>query len=263
MRLRGSSCAALRSFHLRLLTPPPHSSYRISVHPPGRYTHFTPQVQPIFGAADMCGVALGMMAGPRFWLAGVVLAPAMSLLPDITYMTFQRTFAPKLFQIYQVRLLLRAGWMSGWMGAARAARQDVGGPLSWPDGAPYAWREGAGHRIGHVPPACAASAVGAMREPTPRSHPIPVHARQLPQPRKCTCPNSQPLAPAHRRRRAHVVLLLLLPTPQEDEWRRELDAEMARRLGLSSPTGPPPGQGAAGQAGELPPDVEVQQQQRR
>lgn len=108
------------------------------------------QVQPIFGAADMCGVALGMMAGPRFWLAGVVLAPAMSLLPDITYMTFQRTFAPKLFQIYQ-----------------------------------------------------------------------------------------------------------------EDEWRRELDAEMARRLGLSSPTGPPPGQGAAGQAGELPPDVEVQQQQRR
>ncbi len=49
--------------------------------------------------------------------------------------------------------------------------------------------------------------------------------------------------------------------PQEDEWRRELDAEMARRLGLSSPTGPPPGQGAQGQAGELPPDME--QQQRR
>ncbi len=57
----------------------------------------------------MNGVALGMMAGPRFWLAGVVLAPAMSLLPDITHMTFQRTFAPKLFQIYQVRRRLSAG----------------------------------------------------------------------------------------------------------------------------------------------------------
>ncbi|PNW71492.1 hypothetical protein CHLRE_16g656500v5 [Chlamydomonas reinhardtii] len=59
------------------------------------------QVQPIAGTADMCSVAMDIMAGPRFWLAGVLLSPAMSLLPDITHMTFQRTFAPKPFQIYQ------------------------------------------------------------------------------------------------------------------------------------------------------------------
>ncbi|KXZ52548.1 hypothetical protein GPECTOR_9g592 [Gonium pectorale] len=58
-------------------------------------------VKAISGVADMSGVALGMMAGARFWLTGVLLAPAMSLLPDITQMTFQRTFAPKLYQVYQ------------------------------------------------------------------------------------------------------------------------------------------------------------------
>ncbi|KAG2451812.1 hypothetical protein HYH02_003588 [Chlamydomonas schloesseri] len=59
------------------------------------------QVVPIAGVADMCSVAMVIMAGPRFWLAGVLLSPAMSLLPDITHMTFQRTFAPKPFQVYQ------------------------------------------------------------------------------------------------------------------------------------------------------------------
>lgn len=55
------------------------------------------------GASDMSGVALDMMSGPHFWLTAIVLAPAMSLLPDIVHMTFQRTFAPKAFQILQVR----------------------------------------------------------------------------------------------------------------------------------------------------------------
>ncbi|GLC49980.1 hypothetical protein PLESTB_000329300 [Pleodorina starrii] len=59
------------------------------------------QVTPVSGAADMSGVALDMMGGPQFWLTSLVLAPAMSLLPDLTHMAFQRTFSPKLFQIYQ------------------------------------------------------------------------------------------------------------------------------------------------------------------
>ncbi|GLI63173.1 hypothetical protein VaNZ11_005942 [Volvox africanus] len=59
------------------------------------------QVVPVAGAADMGGVALEMMGGPQFWLTAIVLVPAMSLLPDITHISFQRSFAPKPFQIYQ------------------------------------------------------------------------------------------------------------------------------------------------------------------
>ncbi|GFR50254.1 hypothetical protein Agub_g12440 [Astrephomene gubernaculifera] len=59
------------------------------------------QVKAMSSVADMAGVALGMMSGPRFWLTAVVLAPCMSLLPDITHTAFQRYFAPKLFQLYQ------------------------------------------------------------------------------------------------------------------------------------------------------------------
>lgn len=80
------------------------------------------QVQPIAGTADMCSVAMDIMAGPRFWLAGVLLSPAMSLLPDITHMTFQRTFAPKPFQIYQVRPALRTKGFVSYLFDKRAMR---------------------------------------------------------------------------------------------------------------------------------------------
>ncbi|EFJ44459.1 hypothetical protein VOLCADRAFT_95397 [Volvox carteri f. nagariensis] len=59
------------------------------------------EVVPVAGAADMSGVALDMMGGPHFWLTSIMLVPAISLLPDIAHMAFQRTFAPKPFQIYQ------------------------------------------------------------------------------------------------------------------------------------------------------------------
>ncbi|KAG2485813.1 hypothetical protein HYH03_015523 [Edaphochlamys debaryana] len=59
------------------------------------------EVYPMSGVADMAGVALRIMAGPCFWLTACLLSPAMSLLPDLTQLTFQRTFAPKTYQICQ------------------------------------------------------------------------------------------------------------------------------------------------------------------
>jgi magnesium-transporting ATPase (P-type) len=56
----------------------------------------------IEGVADMSGVALTLFASPNFWLGSVLLAPGLSLLPDIALDAFQRTFFPLPFQVYQV-----------------------------------------------------------------------------------------------------------------------------------------------------------------
>ncbi|PNH06353.1 hypothetical protein TSOC_007270 [Tetrabaena socialis] len=109
-RAGGASSSAGPSSieYLRRLERHRSSSSTTGALPAEAADHRTPQksfavkpIKPISGVADMSGVALGLMAGPRFWLTAVVLAPAMSLLPDITHMTFQRTFAPKPFQIFQ------------------------------------------------------------------------------------------------------------------------------------------------------------------
>lgn len=61
------------------------------------------QVAYIDGTADMSAMAERLYASPRFWLAGVLLAPAMSLLLDLALDMYQRTFRPKPYQILQVR----------------------------------------------------------------------------------------------------------------------------------------------------------------
>lgn len=47
----------------------------------------------------MNDIAKVVYPSPRYWLAGFLLAPAMSLLLDITIMCFQRTFMPTHAQV--------------------------------------------------------------------------------------------------------------------------------------------------------------------
>jgi len=59
------------------------------------------RVAQIEGTADMVNMALRLFPSPKFWLAGVLLAPVLSLLPDFTIDSFQRHFRPKMYQIFQ------------------------------------------------------------------------------------------------------------------------------------------------------------------
>lgn len=56
----------------------------------------------VSGLSDMATAAQQLLSDVRFWLAAVVLAPAMALLLDLAIDFFQRTFYPKPFQIMQV-----------------------------------------------------------------------------------------------------------------------------------------------------------------
>lgn len=55
--------------------------------------------------ADMTAVAQGLYSNPVFWLAAIVCAPAMCLLPDLTVMAFKRQLRPSLVTLLQVNLV--------------------------------------------------------------------------------------------------------------------------------------------------------------
>jgi len=71
----------------------------------------------IEGVADMVGIAAQLFNFPSFWLAAVVLAPGMSLLPDLAIVGFMRYFRPTLAVLLQVRGA--GGWGS------------LGGGVAW------------------------------------------------------------------------------------------------------------------------------------
>lgn len=63
-------------------------------------------VFPIFkveGTGDMTDIAARVFSLPQFWLAGVLLTPVMSLLPDLTRDAIQRLGWPRAYQIFQER----------------------------------------------------------------------------------------------------------------------------------------------------------------
>lgn len=73
--------------------------------------------------ADMTGVGSALFAAPAFWLAAVVLAPGLSLLPDLAVAGFSRYLAPSL------AVMLQVGWGGG---AARV--QGRGRGRGWGNG---------------------------------------------------------------------------------------------------------------------------------
>jgi ABC-type uncharacterized transport system permease subunit len=53
------------------------------------------------GVANMADTAPVLFSNPQFWLAGVLAAPALALLPDFVIDSIQRLLRPKPFQIFQ------------------------------------------------------------------------------------------------------------------------------------------------------------------
>ncbi|KAG1664091.1 hypothetical protein FOA52_013275 [Chlamydomonas sp. UWO 241] len=53
------------------------------------------------GVANMANVAPVLFSSPQFWLAGVLAAPALALLPDFVINSFQRLLRPNPYQIFQ------------------------------------------------------------------------------------------------------------------------------------------------------------------
>jgi hypothetical protein len=72
--------------------------------------------------ADMAGVAHQLFAYPAFWLAAVVLAPGVALLPDLAILCFRRYFRPTLANVLQAR------WGESGGGGERGRRREV---LNW------------------------------------------------------------------------------------------------------------------------------------
>ncbi|KAJ9515335.1 hypothetical protein QJQ45_006610 [Haematococcus lacustris] len=58
-------------------------------------------VAAVDGTADMSWVVRRILASSRFWLAGVLLAPIMSLLLDFSLLSLRRHLKPQAFEVYQ------------------------------------------------------------------------------------------------------------------------------------------------------------------
>lgn len=82
----------------------------------------------IDGTADMSMIVVRLYASPRYWLAGFLLPPAMSLLLDLVLETFQRTFKPKPYQILQVGYV---GSVALWVGPVALGLRKMLGSRRW------------------------------------------------------------------------------------------------------------------------------------
>ncbi len=49
----------------------------------------------------MANTAAVLFSNPQFWLAGVLLAPALGLIPDFTIDVFMRLLRPEPYQYFQ------------------------------------------------------------------------------------------------------------------------------------------------------------------